>query len=144
MTIKDVTETDRVPKTVAYLRFWASDRDIDKKKRDIKTFADNRGFGQVNFVEEKVSNNLSWQKSKVKGIIDHLDEGDILIVHDMLNLSASMLEIREIISIAGEKKFLLYEIRGGCELDNSLINKRIRERRLNPDKKNLRSGRSIE
>jgi hypothetical protein len=87
---------------------------------------------------------MSWEKSKVKDIIDTLGEGDTLIVQEMSHLSASMLEIRELINIAAEKKFLLYEIKGGCEIESCLINTRIKEKRLNPDRKALESIRVTE
>ncbi|MEW6665252.1 MAG: recombinase family protein [Thermodesulfobacteriota bacterium] len=141
MTVGKGMETDRPGRTVAYLRFWKSDGDSERIRGDIVTFARGRGFGQIHFVEEEVSDNVSWVKSKVKAIIDEMGKGDVLIVQDLSHLSASMLEIREIISIAGEKGFLLYEAESGCAIDIDLVNRRIKEKRL---KKTESLGRVID
>ena len=60
-------------KTFAYLRVSASEQDIEKKKTDISKFANDRNFGAVHFVEEKVSGVESWKKLKIKNIIDELE-----------------------------------------------------------------------
>jgi len=38
--------------------------------------ANNKDFGKVEWVEEKVSGKKSWKKHKTKGVIDNLNNGD--------------------------------------------------------------------
>ena len=59
-------------KTYAYLRVSTYEQDTEKNKTDILKFANDRDFGKVHFVEEKVSGKKSWKERKIKTIIDEL------------------------------------------------------------------------
>jgi DNA invertase Pin-like site-specific DNA recombinase len=85
--------------------------------------ANARGFGPVEFVEEKVSGIKNWKKRKIKQIIDGLGDGDHLIVPELSRLGRSMLEIMEMLSIAKEKGINIYAVKGGWELDGSIQSK---------------------
>ena len=82
-----------------------------------------KGFGKVQFVEEKISGKKSWKERKIKGIIDELDKGDRLIVPEMSRLGRSMLEIMEILSIAKQKDISIFDIKNGWELNGSIQSK---------------------
>ena len=51
-------------KTIAYLRVSTVEQDLKKNKADILTFANNKDFGKVKFVEEKVSGMKNWKNRK--------------------------------------------------------------------------------
>ena len=53
-------------KTIAYLRVSTVEQDLEKNKADILTFANNKDFGRVKFVEEKVSGTKNWKNRKIK------------------------------------------------------------------------------
>jgi len=112
-----------IPRTVAYLRVSTIDQDIEKNKADILSFANDKQFGHVEFIEEKVSGKLSWKKRKIKKIIDDLKSGDRLLVPELSRLGRSMLEIMEMLSIAKEKGIAIYSIKGGWELNGSIQSK---------------------
>ena len=57
-----------MPKTISYLRVSTNDQDLEKNKADILHYANDRNFGKVNFVEEKVSGKKSWKDRKIKTI----------------------------------------------------------------------------
>ncbi|GAB6143499.1 recombinase family protein [Desulfocicer niacini] len=114
-----------MPKTVAYLRVSTANQDTDKNKADILTFANDKKFGHVEFVEEKVSGKISWKKRKIQKIIDELGEGDRLIVPELSRLGRSMLEIMEILSVAKEKEISIYAIKGNWELNGTIQSKLI-------------------
>jgi DNA invertase Pin-like site-specific DNA recombinase len=86
-------------KTIAYLRVSTVEQDLEKNKADILTFANDRDFGKVKFVEEKVSGMKNWKDRKIKQVIDELNKGDRLIVPEFSRLGRSMLEIMEMLSI---------------------------------------------
>jgi DNA invertase Pin-like site-specific DNA recombinase len=110
-------------KTVAYLRVSTVDQDTGKNKADILKFANDKDFGKVNFVEEKVSGAKSWKERKIKGIIDDLGEGDRLIVPELSRLGRSMLEIMEIMSVAKDKGIAVYDVKNGWELNGTIQSK---------------------
>ena len=111
--------------TIAYLRVSTADQDIEKNKFDILKLANERGLGQVQWVEETVSGRVSWRKRKIAQILDGLQAGDTLIVSELSRLGRSMLECMEILSIASDKKVALYAVKGNWRLDNSIQSKII-------------------
>jgi DNA invertase Pin-like site-specific DNA recombinase len=110
-------------KTVSYLRVSTEDQDTEKNKADVLKFANDRDFGKVHFVEEKVSGTKSWKERKIKKIIDELGEGDILIVPELSRLGRSMLEIMEILALAKEKGIAIYDVKNGWELNGTIQSK---------------------
>ena len=111
------------PKTVAYLRVSTIDQDLEKNKADILTLANDKNFGKVEFVQEKVSGTKNWKDRKIKKIIDELGNGDRLIVPELSRLGRSMLQIMEILSIAKEKGIYIYAVKGGWELNGTIQSK---------------------
>ena len=109
--------------TVSYLRVSTEDQDTEKNKADVLKFANERDFGRVHFVEEKVSGTKSWKERKIKKIIDELGEGDILIVPELSRLGRSMLEIMEILALAKEKGIAIYDVKNGWELNGTIQSK---------------------
>jgi DNA invertase Pin-like site-specific DNA recombinase len=75
-------------KTIAYLRVSTVEQDSEKNKADILIFANDRDFGRVKFVEEKVSGTKNWKQRKIKQVIDELSKGDRLIVPGFSRLGA--------------------------------------------------------
>ena len=110
-------------KTIAYLRVSTVEQDLEKNKADILTFANERDFGKVKFVEEKVSGTKSWKKRKIKQVIDELNKGDRLIVPEFSRLGRSMLEIMEMLSILKDREVNVYAVKGNWELNGSLQSK---------------------
>ena len=106
-------------KTVSYLRVSTNGQDLEKNKADILTFANDRKFGHVRFIEEKISGKKNWKERKIKQIIDDLGAGDRLIVPELSRLGRSMLEIMEILSVAKEKEICIYALKGNWELIGS-------------------------
>ena len=67
-------------KTFAYLRVSTSDQDLEKNRHDILELANDKGLGQVEWVEETASGRVSWRKRDLATIIDQVQCGDSLIV----------------------------------------------------------------
>ena len=110
-------------KTIAYLRVSTVEQDLEKNKADILKFANNKDFGRVKFVEEKVSGMKNWKARKIKQVIDDLNKGDRLIVPEFSRLGRSMLEIMEMLSILKDKEVNVYAVKGNWELNGSLQSK---------------------
>lgn len=111
------------PKTVAYLRVSTIDQNTEKNKAEILSLANEKDFGKVEFVEEKISGTKSWKERKIKSIIDDLSTGDRLIIPEMSRLGRSMLEIMEILAVAKEKEISVYAVKGNWELNGSIQSK---------------------
>jgi len=114
----------RKPRVVGYLRVSTADQDLEKFKAEILTFANQRDFGKVEFVQETVSGfKTKWRNRKLKPLIDSLEKGDKLIVPELSRLGRSMLESMEILSIAKNKEIDIYDIKNGWELNGSIQSK---------------------
>lgn len=109
--------------TIAYLRVSTTDQDLEKNKYDILQLANEKGLGQVEWVEETVSGRVSWKKRQIANILDQFQTGDNLIVSELSRLGRSMLECMEILSIASQKGIHLYAVKGNWQLDNSIQSK---------------------
>jgi DNA invertase Pin-like site-specific DNA recombinase len=116
-------KTEKKPKTVGYLRVSTIDQDTEKNKNEILKLANDKDFGKVEWVEEKVSGKISWKERKIKQVIDDLSEGDRLIVPELSRLGRSMLEIMEMLSIAKQKGIYIFAVKGGWELNGSIQSK---------------------
>jgi DNA invertase Pin-like site-specific DNA recombinase len=116
-TIK--TET----KTIAYLRVTTLEQDTEKNKADVLKFANDKDFGKVIFVEEKVSGAMPWRERKINAIIDDLVAGDRLIVPELSRMGRSMMEIMEILSVVKDKGIAIYDIKNKWELNGSMQSK---------------------
>ena len=114
-----------MPQTIAYLRVSTTDQDIEKNKFDILQLANEKGLGQVEWVEETVSGQVSWKKRKIAQIIEELQSGDTLLVSELSRLGRSMLECMEILSIASQREINIYAVKGNWQLDNSIQSKII-------------------
>ena len=110
-------------KTISYLRVSTFEQDTEKNKAAVLKFANDRDFGKVQFIEEKVSGTKSWKERKIKKIIDDLGEDDRLIIPEISRLGRSMLEIMEILALAKEKGIAIYDVKNGWELNGTIQSK---------------------
>lgn len=98
--------------TIAYLRVSTTDQDLQKNRFEILQLANERGLGQVKWIEETVSGRISWKKRQIAHILAQLQSGDNLIVSELSRLGRSMLECMEILSIASDKGVHIYAVKG--------------------------------
>lgn len=115
--------TKKKYKTIGYLRVSTVDQDTEKNKHEILELANNKDFGKVEWVEEKVSGKKCWKNRKIKEVIDRLNSGDRIIVPELSRLGRSMLEIMEMLSILNQKGVYIYAVKGGWELNGTIQSK---------------------
>ena len=71
---------------VAYLRVSTAEQDLDKNKADILHLANEKGLGQVEWVQEFASGRIAWRKREIAQVIETLQDGDTLIVSELSRL----------------------------------------------------------
>ena len=111
--------------TIGYLWVSTADFDLDQSKLDILQLANEKKLGTVNFVEEKPSGKVSWNRRQIARVLDDLSAGDNLIVSELSHLGRSMLECMEILAITLEQKINIYTVKGNWQLDGSIPSKII-------------------
>ncbi len=108
-------------KTVGYIRVSKEDQDADKNRADILSFANDRDFGKVEFVTEKVSGyKTSWKDRELFAVVNALNEGDRLIIPELTRLGRSTLEVIEIMEILLKKGVNLFSVKERFHLDDSM------------------------
>ena len=112
-------------KTVGYLRVSAGKQELEKNKADTLRLANQEDLGRVQFVGEKVSGKVAWRKRRIADTLDSLKAKDTLIVGELSRLGRSMLECREILSIAAQEGVNVYAVKGTWRLDQSIQSKII-------------------
>ena len=105
--------------TFAYVRVSKLDQDLKKNKADILKLANEAHLGHVQFIEEKISGNVSWRKRQIAIILEQAQEGDAIIISELSHLGRSMLECMEILSLAMQKGICIYAVKGNWHLNNS-------------------------
>ncbi len=112
-------------KVVAYLRVSTVDQDTEKNEADILRFANDKDFGKVSFVSEKVSGTVSWKKRKLKELMDSLHEGSILIVPELSRLGRSLVEVLEILNILTDKGVAVYSVKENFQLNGADMQSKV-------------------
>lgn len=89
--------------TYGYLRVSTSQQDNDKFKDEILRYANDNKFGNVSWVEEKVSGKVDWKKRSLGELVEGLKENDVLIVPELSRLGRSISMIYEVVSVCQKK-----------------------------------------
>lgn len=110
-------------RNIAYLGVSTTGQDLEKNKSDILALANEKMLGHVEFVEEKVSGNVSWRQRKIAPVLDELTKGDSILLSEFSRLGRSMLECMEIISIAVGKGIKIFTVKGAWQVDDSIQSK---------------------
>ena len=61
---------------LVHLRVSTTDQDLEKNKADILHLANDKGLGQVEWVEEQVSGRVSWKKRQIAQVLEELMHHD--------------------------------------------------------------------
>ena len=117
--------SQKITKTIGYLRVSTIDQDVEKNKTDILKLANAKDLGKVHFIEERISGKVPWRKRKISTILDECRNSDNIVVSELSRLGRSMLECMEILSIASNKGINIYAVKGNWHLDHTIQSKII-------------------
>lgn len=107
--------------TYSYLRVSTIEQDTEKNKLEVLKFANSHKFGNVDFIEEKITGKMDFKHRELGILINKLKEGDVLIVPELSRLARSVSQILEIINLSKEQGFVLYSLKENfCSNDQSI------------------------
>ena len=106
-------------KVIGYIRVSTADQDTEKNEAAILKFANNKDFGKVEFVSEKVSGGMSWKKRKLFDVVESLTTGDVLIVPELSRLGRSLVNVLEVLNILKDKDVAVYSVKENFQLNGS-------------------------
>lgn len=104
-------------KVIGYIRVSTVDQDTEKNEAAILKFANNRNFGKVEIISEKVSGMKSWKKRKLFYVVQSLTAGDILIVPELSRLGRSLVNVLEVLNILKDKDVKVFSVKENFQLN---------------------------
>jgi len=112
-------------KTIGYLRVSTIDQDIDKFKKDIRAFANEKGFGSVQFVDEKVSGMKTWKNRKLAEVVDSLQKDDIMIVPELSRVGRSIADVLDVLNRLTEKQVEVYSVKENFQINGDEMQSKV-------------------
>jgi DNA invertase Pin-like site-specific DNA recombinase len=109
-----------MPVTIGYLRVSTPDQSVEKNKADILSFANDKDFGRVQWIEETVSGVTSWRKRRIFSVIEKLGKNDRIVTPELSRLGRSTLEVLEILKSAKDKGIDVYSVKERLELNGTI------------------------
>lgn len=118
-------QTKTKNKVIGYIRVSTVDQNTEKNEAAILKFANDRNFGKVNIISEKVSGVTSWQKRKLNDVVQELTEGEILIVPELSRLGRSLVNVLEVLNILKDKGVKVYSVKEGFQLNDDNMQSKV-------------------
>jgi DNA invertase Pin-like site-specific DNA recombinase len=109
-----------MPVTIGYLRVSTPDQSVEKNKSDILSFANDRDFGKVQWIEETVSGVINWRKRRIFSVIEKLGKNDRIVTPELSRLGRSTLEVLEILKSAKDRGIDVYSVKERLELNGTI------------------------
>ena len=110
-------------RTIGYVRVNPEDQNLPQKRADILSLANFKNLDQVEWVEEKDSDNQDWRKRKLSEAFETLQAGDAIIVSELSRLGRSTLQILEIMGQAKKRDIAIHAVKGGWTLNGTMESK---------------------
>lgn len=110
-------------RTIGYVRVSPEDQDLAQNRADILSLANFKNLGQVEWVEEKVSDTKDWRQQKLGKAFETLQAGDSIIVSGLSRLARSTLQILEIMEQARKRDIAVHAVKGGWTLNGNMESK---------------------
>ncbi len=98
-------------KVYGYLRVSTLEQDNEKFKNQILSYSNDKKFGNVEFVDEKISGTKDWHSRELGKLIERTEANDVIIVPELSRLARSISQIYEIIATCQKKEVWLHIIK---------------------------------
>lgn len=106
-----------------YIRVSTDKQTTENQRFEILKYADEKKRPIDRWIEETVSATKSLAQRKLGGLLNHLQEGDILIVSELSRLGRSLLEVMSILHTLMEKEVKVFTTKERYELGNNINSK---------------------
>jgi len=113
------------PKTIGYIRVSTIEQSTEKNENAIYRFAKNHGFEMPDIISEKVSGTTSWKNRKLKGVVDNLNSGDVLIVPELSRLGRSLVEILQLLSLLKDMEVKVFSVKENFQLNGDDMQSKV-------------------
>lgn len=104
-------------RVIGYLRVSTEEQDLEKFKAEILLYANRLRLGNVDWIEEKISGTVPWQKRQLGVILHQLQPGDIIITNEISRLARSLLQVIEVIEYCRSNGIAVHALKGNWVLN---------------------------
>ncbi len=108
---------------IGYIRVSSQKQTLEHQHYEIEQFAKKNKIKINRWVEEKVSSRKALKNRKLSGLLDSLQENDILIACEISRLGRSLLEVMRILEICLSKNCQVWTLKENYRLGNDIQSK---------------------
>ena len=108
---------------IGYIRVSSQKQTIEHQHYEIEQFAKKNKIQINRWVEEKVSSRKALKNRKLGGLLDSLQENDVLIACEISRLGRSLLEVMRILEICLSKNCQVWTLKENYRLGNDIQSK---------------------
>ncbi|MDY4885774.1 MAG: recombinase family protein [Alphaproteobacteria bacterium] len=108
---------------IGYIRVSSQKQTIEHQHYEIEQFAKKNKIKINRWVEEKVSSRKALKNRKLGGLLDSLQENDVLIACEISRLGRSLLEVMRILEICLSKNCQVWTLKENYRLGNDIQSK---------------------
>ena len=108
---------------IGYIRVSSQKQTLEHQHYEIEQFAKKNKIKINRWVEEKVSSRKALKNRKLSGLLDSLQENDVLIACEISRLGRSLLEVMRILEICLSKNCQVWTLKENYRLGNDIQSK---------------------
>lgn len=109
--------------TIGYIRVSSNKQTLEHQRFEIENFALKEGISIDAWVEEKISSRKALKNRKLGGLLENLQENDVLISCEISRLGRSLLEVMRILETCLNKNCQVWTIKENYRLGNDIQSK---------------------
>ena len=104
----------------AYLRVSKDSQDVRNQKLGVMEYANARGLGSLEVVEDTVGGRVNWQERGVGELLEKTGKGDVILVAEVSRLARSTIQVLEIMREAARKEVSIHIVKNSMVMDGSM------------------------
>lgn len=107
----------------AYIRVSTEKQTVENQKQEIERFCNSKDLTVDKWIKETVSGTKAKENRRLGALLKRMKKGDTLIISEISRLSRKMMDIMQILSMCMEKEIIVYSIKEGYELGDTIVSK---------------------
>ena len=108
------------PISFAYLRVSTSEQDVNHQRHGILEYANRKGFGEIQFIDDACSGTIHWRKRKLGELLNSIAPQSTLLFAETSRIGRNTLQILEFLQEAAEKEIAVHLAKENLLLDSGL------------------------
>ena len=106
-----------------YIRVSTDKQTVENQRFELLRFADQNGLSIDGWIEETISGSKNYDKRKLGELLNHVQDGDLIICAELSRLGRSLFMIMEILSLCMNKGCRVWTIKDGYRLGDDIQSK---------------------